>query len=196
MAVAYSGAQVELREVILKDKPAAMLAASQKGTVPVLVLADGGVIDESIDVMRWALSRADPDGWLPRNEDSAGASLIAENDGSFKTLLDKYKYADRHPEHDSEWYRDEACEFLEKLEQCLKESDWLSGSTKGFADIAIFPFIRQFAGVDREWFDQSPYPALRAWLDKLLGFSLFTTVMEKYPQWAPEQPPEIFPEHR
>ncbi|MFK8043833.1 glutathione S-transferase [Congregibacter sp.] len=193
MAVAYSGAQVELREVVLKDKPAAMLAASQKGTVPVLVLADGEVIDESIDVMRWALSHADPDGWLPRDEDSTGASLIAENDGSFKILLDKYKYADRHPEHDAKWYRDEACEFLERLEQCLKKNDWLSGSTKGFADIAIFPFIRQFAGVDREWFDQAPYPALRAWLDRLLGVSLFTRVMKKYPQWVPEQPPEIFP---
>jgi len=193
MAVAYAGISVELREVLLKDKPAEMLAASQKGTVPVLQLSDGSVIDESIDVMHWALTANDPDLWLKDDSYADSQALIAENDGTFKALLDKYKYADRHPEQTSEQYRDQACFFLNKLEHRLAQTEWLLGDDMHLTDVAIFPFIRQFAAVDKEWFDQSGFLRLRRWLDKLLESSLFQTVMLKHPKWMPLQPPVIFP---
>ncbi|EED33745.1 glutathione S-transferase, N-terminal domain [gamma proteobacterium NOR5-3] len=212
MAVAYAGVSVELREVVLKDKPSAMLEASSKGTVPVLILPDGTVIDESIDIMLWALKHADSNRWLPW--DSQGdvsddmpddvpeeipeeiAQLIAENDGSFKALLDKYKYADRHPKHSAQWYRDQADVFLQNLEARLTDTPWLGGPRLSFADVAIFPFIRQFAMVDRPWFDQAPYPQLHRWLNILLESTLFTSVMSKYPQWTPGQEPVQLPDRR
>ncbi|WOJ94854.1 glutathione S-transferase [Congregibacter variabilis] len=198
MALSYAGVRVELREVVLKDKPSAMLEASPKGTVPVLILPGGRVIDESIDVMFWALRQRDQDHWLtlepggklPREL----IELIAENDGSFKGMLDKYKYADRHPQQSADWYREQACVFLGTLETRLSDKPWLHGSQLGFADVAIFPFIRQFAMVDRPWFDQTPYSQLRRWLDDLLGSELFTSVMHKHPKWTPEQSPLWFPE--
>ncbi|EAQ96807.2 glutathione S-transferase [Congregibacter litoralis] len=194
MTLAYADVPVELREVLLKDKPPAMLALSQKGTVPVLALPDGRVIDESIDVMRWTLGHRDPNAWLTQGDYGDRDPLITENDGRFKTCLDKYKYADRHPEHPPHKYREEACSFLRELEWRLSEAPWLGGQQEGFADIAIFPFIRQFAGVDRAWFDESPYPHLRRWLDSLLDHPLFKAVMAKHPPWTPGQTPVIFPE--
>ncbi|WP_439105885.1 glutathione S-transferase [Congregibacter sp.] len=194
MTLAYAGVKVELREVLLKDKPAAMLAASEKGTVPVLVLPGGRVIDESIDVMRWALEQADPQDWLTTDLLEDRDDLLSENDGAFKSLLDRYKYADRYPEHSAQWYRDQANGFLVKLDLRLEKTAWLAGAEKGFVDVAIFPFIRQFAGVDRGWFDQSPYPHLRCWLDTHLDSPLFKAVMQKYPRWTPEQAGVILPE--
>jgi glutathione S-transferase len=198
MALTYSGVQVELREVVLKNKPSAMLKVSSKGTVPVLVLPNGKVIDESIDVMSWALAHADPEQWLPLDSHGAiphdATELITENDGAFKTLLDRYKYADRHPEHPAEWYRDQASVFLHDLETRLKHTEWLHGPRLSLSDVAIFPFIRQFVMVDRHWFDQAPYPQLRRWLDTLLESTLFTSVMSKYPKWVPEQESLRFPE--
>lgn len=194
MTLVYADVPVELREVLLKDKPPAMLALSQKGTVPVLALPDGRVIDESIDVMRWALGHRDPNNWLTQGDYGDQDPLIAENDGRFKACLDKYKYADRHPEHPPHTYREEACSFLRELEWRLSEAPWLAGQQEGFADIAIFPFIRQFAGVDRAWFDEAPYPNLRRWLDSLLEHPLFKAVMAKHPPWTPGQSPVIFPE--
>lgn len=191
--MAYAGIEVELREVVLKDKPGEMLAASQKGTVPVLKLDDGSVIDESIDVMLWALNLDDPDSWLRDSSHAAANALIAENDGPFKIQLDKYKYADRHPAQTPEHYRDQACLFLEKLEQRLAQSDYLLGADLRLADVAIFPFIRQFAAVDSEWFDQSTYPQLRRWLNEFLESALFRTVMTKHPKWESQQVPVIFP---
>lgn len=198
MALAYAGIRVELREVVLKDKPSAMLEASSKGTVPVLILPDGKVIDESIDVMYWALTQEDPDNWLGLESDKnlrkEISELVTENDGAFKAMLDKYKYADRHPEQSADWYRDQACAFLLTLETRLNKTQWLQGSQLGFADVAIFPFIRQFVMVDPPWFDQAPYARLRRWLDTLLGSELFTSVMHKHPQWTPEQAPLWFPQ--
>lgn len=160
-----------------------MLDISSKGTVPVLVV-DGEVIDESLDIMLWALSANDPESWLSQYDDTDKASamqLIKQNDEEFKVWLDKYKYADRHLEYPQEFYRDQCTEFLQTLESALQNNLFLMGSTISLADIAIFPFIRQFAMVDKNWFDQCAYPVLREWLNRLLGLPFFSQVMAKNP---------------
>jgi len=183
MALAYAEISLEHREVLLRDKPDAMLAASPKGTVPVLVLEDGEVLDESIDVMHWAVSQRDPSGWWRQDREDEINSLIADNDGDFKHNLDRYKYWDRYPEHAQDVYRDRAGGFLDKLENQLQSREFLVDDQPGFADVAVFPFIRQFAFVDKAWFDQSPYARLQAWLQHFLQSSLFQQVMPKLPPW-------------
>jgi glutathione S-transferase len=175
MALRYAGIDVEIREISLKEKPPELLAASPKATVPVLILSDGSVIDESLDIMRWALKQHDPDNWLIKDS----TALIEENDSSFKRALDRYKYAVRFPEHPQESYRAEGELFLAKLEQRLQQHAYLFGDAPCMADIAIFPFIRQFAGVNSVWFEIAPYPCLRAWLNRLVTGELFLRVMEK-----------------
>lgn len=178
MALSYAGVAVEIHEISLKDKPAHMLQVSPKGTVPVLVLPDGQVIDQSLDIMYWALQQQDVDGWL--NIDvSLMQALIGENDGSFKQALDKYKYAIRFPEQPAETYRVQGEVFLQKLELLLSQSKFLLKDQMSFADIAIFPFIRQFASVDHVWFEISGYVSLKAWLKQLLESDLFQRVMVK-----------------
>lgn len=186
MALHYSGIQVELREVLLKDKPPSMLAASSKGTVPVLIFPDGRVLDESLDVMRWALEQNDSDHWWLKEFEAEMNELIQWNDGEFKQHLDHYKYFERYPEHSMEFYRAQAEEFLIALEQRLSVGKYLLGKNISLADIAIFPFIRQFAFADKGWFDSSPYPKLQNWLAGLLESNLFLSVMEKYPVWQEE----------
>ena len=184
MALRYSGVKVQLRELVLRDKPAEMLRISPKGTVPVLQLADGRVIDESLDIMVWALSQNDPQSWLPQGDLlQTSLSLIRENDGDFKQYLDRYKYTDRFPTHSAEDYRKQACNFLEQLETRLSQQEYLMSDRITLADVAIFPFIRQFAFVDKSWFDQSVYGCLRHWLERFLGSPLFLQVMQKYPVW-------------
>lgn len=183
MALQYASVDVELREVLLRDKPVAMLEASAKGTVPVLVLPDGRVIDESADVMRWALEKRDPDRWLQEDLEAETVGLVNENDFIFKPHLDRYKYADRHPEQPQAVYRGEAEKFLRLLEQKLTLNTYLVTGRPTFADIAIFPFIRQFAFVDKAWFDQAPYPKLQGWLQGFLDSDLFLSVMTKFPRW-------------
>lgn len=178
MALRYSGVAVEIREVSLKAKPADMLAASPKGTVPVLLLDDGRVIDESLDIMRWALASNDPDGWLQADAD-AMATLLAGNDGPFKQALNRYKYADRYPEHPMTYYRDQGCEFLRVLEGRLERGAWLCGERMTLADAAIAPFIRQFRGVDPAWFAQAPYPRVREWIEAFIESTLFTAIMAR-----------------
>ncbi|QKZ03773.1 glutathione S-transferase [Pseudomonas eucalypticola] len=178
MALRYSGAAVEIREVSLKAKPADMLAASPKGTVPVLLLDDGRVIDESLDIMRWALARHDPDGWLQADAE-AMATLLADNDGRFKQALNRYKYAERHPEHPMTHYRDQGCEFLQVLEGRLERGPWLCGDRMSLADVALAPFVRQFRGVDLAWFAQAPYPRVREWIEAFIESSLFTAIMAR-----------------
>ena len=191
MALAASGAEVMLREVLLKDKPPELVAASPKATVPVLVLSDGRVIEESIDVMQWALVQSDPLGWLE------GAALdsdwINECDGDFKHWLDRYKYAERYPEHTAEDYRQQAESFIQKLEDQLSVSDWLGGTAANAVDVALFPFIRQFAGVDPSWWQQAPYPHVQQWLENWLNSALFSAIMTKYSRWESGQPGERFP---
>lgn len=182
LALAYSGISVEISEVYLKQKPEQMLALSPKGTVPVLVLADGKVIDESLDIMKWALAQHDPDHWLGRGTDSG--KLIQWNDGEFKYHLDRYKYADRYPEYPSAHYRNQAERFLIELETKLSQHAYLMDDKFSLADAAIFPFIRQFAAVDEQWFISSGYCNLKTWLNGLLNSSLFLSVMVKYPVWV------------
>ncbi|WP_070413960.1 glutathione S-transferase [Pseudomonas lundensis] len=180
MALRYSGVPVSIIEVSLKAKPAQMLAASPKGTVPVLVCADGRVIEQSLEIMHWALSQNDPDVWLPADRPLIEA-LIEENDTRFKVLLDRYKYAVRYPEYPMEHYRAQGAVVLQRLECLLEHTPYLTGTTLTLADVALAPFIRQFAHVDRAWFAQAPYPKLQAWLERFLASGLFTAVMAKQP---------------
>jgi len=182
MALKYAGIAVEIREIALKDKPKSMLKVSPKATVPVLVLQDGTVLEESLDIMRWALQQRDSDGWLSTDSELT-QQLIAENDGSFKQALDKYKYAIRFPEQPAETYRVQGEVFLQKLESLLNHSTFLLKDQVSQADIAIFPFVRQFSGIDTAWFETAPYPKLRAWLKGLIESELFVSIMEKQPTY-------------
>ncbi|MDB6062161.1 MAG: glutathione S-transferase [Verrucomicrobiaceae bacterium] len=185
LAITVSGVAVEWREIVLRNKPKAMLAISPKGTVPVLQLPDGLVIDESLDIMQWALGCNDPQRWLPAEKESMAAlELIHENDGPFKAQLDRYKYADRHPEHSTEYYRENGEIFLQKLDVLLQTQKYLMGEKVTIVDMAIFPFIRQFAAVDKLWFNASKYIHVIAWLDKLLVSDLFALVMQKRERWV------------
>ncbi len=183
MALACSGIQVELREVKLSDMPDSMLLLSPKATVPVLVLSDGRVIDESLDVMVWSLSRTDPELWL--DIDAASNQLIQRCDEEFKPLLDCYKYADRHPHLSQLEHRNRAEVFLSELNQLLVLDAYLGGNQCRLTDVAIFPFIRQFAGVDAAWFEHSEYSFVRNWLNVMLNSPWFQKIMRKYPFWRP-----------
>ncbi|UST98496.1 glutathione S-transferase [Pseudomonas siliginis] len=181
MALRYAGVPVEIVEVSLKNKPAEMLALSPKGTVPVLN-ADGVVIDESLQIMRWALAQNDPDDWLLGGDSFAALwmeKLIEGNDQIFKSALNRYKYAERYPEQPMEAYRAEGALFLQKLDELLEGREYLLADHPSLADIALLPFVRQFAHVDREWFAQTPYVRLQAWLQRLLESELFISIMKK-----------------
>jgi glutathione S-transferase len=190
LALQSAGIRVQLREVVLRDKPAEMLRASPKGTVPVL-LAGGDVVEESLDVMLWALERHDPEGWL--DMPAAGHDLIAECDGPFKTSLDRYKYASRHPEADAQEERAKASLFLHRLDRMLVGKNWLFGRIS-LADMAMLTFVRQFANVDRAWFDARDWPDLLRWLEAFLASERFLAIMQKYKQWQPGDAVTFFPE--
>ncbi len=191
MALAAAGTEVILREVLLKDKPAELLAASPKATVPVLVLSDGQIIEESLDVMQWALEYRDPLNWL--KGEALDSDWISACDGDFKHWLDRYKYAERYPEHTAEDYRQNAEAFIQRLEDQLSSSEWVGGDAANAVDVALFPFIRQFAGVEPSWWQQAPYPKLSQWLENWLTSALFSAIMVKYPRWESGQPGERFP---
>jgi len=195
LAIAASGIKVEHREIVLKDKPQAMLTISPKGTVPVLMTATGQVIDESIDIMYWALRQSDPMHWLSNDPDQQATTheLIAQNDQSFKHFLDRYKYADRYPENTALYYRQQTEQTLSNLEQRLTHHDYLISDTISLADMALLPFIRQFAFVDKAWFDSAPYPKLQVWLNQFLSSALFETSMVKLPPWQDNDTPVYFP---
>ena len=186
MAIHYAGVKTILREVVLSDKPQEMLQLSPKATVPVLVLEDGAVLDESIDILFWALGISDEEGWLgslDKQDLVFSKNLIIENDSEFKTHLDHYKYAERFPQQSMEEHREQGEIFLKKLDQYLQHHDYLLGNKLSFCDVAIFPFVRQFAYVDFSWFEQTPYLSLQRWLQRLIDSALFTAVMEKNPAW-------------
>jgi glutathione S-transferase len=184
LAIAVSKVRCELREVKLSAKPPAMLAASPKGTVPVLVLPDGTVIDESLDIMLWALARHDPEGWLEGND----LALIARNDGHFKHDLDRYKYPDRHGT-DPLKHRAMGSEFLRELEGRLTVAAQLCGPVRAMTDAAIMPFVRQFAAVDQGWFDEQPLPQLKRWLADHIASDLFNAIMVRVEPWSPGDRP-------
>ena len=188
MVINHSGIPVELREVLLSNKPNAMLAASSKGTVPVLVLPDGTVLDESLDIINWALDQKTHDlntleFSLCAQISEVGEGLIKVNDGVFKKALDGYKYWQGFTEKSQQQHRSEGELFLQQLETLLQLHQFLLGDQPSVVDIAIFPFIRQFAFVDKDWFDQSCYPLLQHWLQHFLDSELFLQVMTKYPVW-------------
>ncbi len=187
LALKYAGMSVAVREVALKHKPVEMLTLSPKGTVPVLQLADGTVLEESLDIMRWALSQNDVASWLTDKETEH--ALIALNDDAFKPLLDRYKYIGQDSDHPVEYHRDAAVDlFVAPLNQRLSQSRYLLGDTPTLADMAIVPFIRQFAGVDADWFESAPLPSLRHWLNTLTQSSLFVSIMPKHAPWQPGDP--------
>jgi glutathione S-transferase len=149
------------------------------------------VIDESLDIMYWALRQRDPNRWLDQHNDAG--RLLSSCDNEFKPRLDRYKYADRHPEQTKGFYRGQALLFVDELEQALAETPYLQGDEAGIADVGVFPFIRQFAGVDPDWWANAPYPAARHWLDTWLNSPLFTGVMKKYPPWTSDITGPAFP---
>ncbi len=189
LARAVSRVDCALREIKLSAKPAAMLIASPKGTVPVLVQPDGAVIDESLDIMRWALAQSDPSGWLMRDD----PALIAANDGAFKRALDRYKYPDRYGTDACE-HRAMGLEFLRGLETRLAFSDALCGPHFGLTDAAIVPFVRQFAGVEPAWFAVQSLPRVQRWLDAFLGSALYAAIMLRLAPWSPGDPPVPMPQ--
>jgi len=187
LALLASTVQCVLREVKLANKPAAMLEASPKGTVPVLVLPDGRVVDESHDIMHWALAQADPQGWLERED----AALIETNDGPFKHDLDRYKYPERHGS-DAQAHRASGLNFLQQLDARLAKHGQLSGDAMGLSDAAIMPFVRQFANTDRPWFDAQPLPHLQEWLEAHLASDLFAKCMIRPQPWQDGDEPITF----
>ncbi|WP_290518179.1 glutathione S-transferase [Alcanivorax sp.] len=193
LGVLFAGLQVELREVTLKNKPAQMLAISPKGTVPVLRLADGAVIDESRDIMVWALEQQDPQGLLDATVLDQANALIEQNDNEFKYWLDRYKYADRHVEMTQTEYRQRGEGFLQVLESLLESRAYLLGDDPTIADIGVMPFVRQFAHVDRDVFSQLPYPNLQRWLQGWLAHPLFLQTMIKLPVWQEGDEVVVFP---
>lgn len=193
LAIKVSGVRVALREVVLRDKPAELLLASDKATVPVLQLPDGRVLAQSLDIMRWALEQHDPQGWLCLQEQQEALALIALNDGPFKQALDRYKYAPRHPERPQHAWRDEAVELmLAPLNARLADRHFLLRDTPSLADMAIVPFIRQFAAVEPRWFDSAPFEPLQAWTKRIVSSALFDAVMTKFPVWKTGDAEPVF----
>ncbi|MEP2736020.1 MAG: glutathione S-transferase [Erythrobacter sp.] len=187
MALSIAGITCELREVKLANKPPELLEISPKATVPVLILADGTVLEESLEIMQYALGQNDPEGW--QNGDDT--DLIARNDGAFKHHLDRYKYPTRYPDEaggDEQTFRYDhrahGLKILEQLNERLQSQSFLNGQSRTLADIAIFPFIRQFANTDRDWFDELPLQPLQEWLEAHLASDLFANIMGKYTPWA------------
>ena len=180
-----SGLKIELREVDLKKMPDEILKVSPKATVPVLVLPDEKVFDESWDILKWALAQKDPDNWLGENKQFLldAEMLVETNDFSFKSDLDHYKYADRFPEHSVDHYRQACEEFIEELETMLSVNNFLVTDQLTIADIAVFPFVRQFSLVDKNWFEQSPYKNVQRWLESLITTTLFQNIFQKHNNW-------------
>ena len=197
MALHGAGVIVALREVALRHKPAALLEISPKGTVPVLQLPSGEVIDQSLDIMHWALRQADPQGWLTAGDQDESDRWIALNDGPFKLLLDRYKYAQRHPEFTMVEHRSRAvAALIQPLDARLRQSPRLLGERTALADIALFPFVRQFAGVDPPWFAEQPMEGVQTWLRHFLESAMFKAVMaaSPVPPSAPQSVPPQMPQ--
>ena len=194
LALQISRQDCEIREVVLRDKPSSLLEISPKGTVPVLVLPNGTVVDESLDVMLWALGKNDPESWLaPTASLDEMLPFIERTQTEFKSHLDRYKYTSRYEGAVASEHRSLASVFLMELEGRLHASPWLFGPRLSLADAAIAPFVRQFANTDRKWFDEQQWPALRSWLDDFLVSPLFGGIMDKLPQWQLGDEPTGFP---
>ena len=189
MALSYSNIAIEIREISLQDRPEELYKVSKKGTVPVLITSDNVVIDESLDIILWALENNKSQVWIS-GKSSQEMDLITQNDTVFKKWLDKYKYHDQHPKNSKEYYREHCQKILLKYEEELKTNTYLLRKDISIADVAIFPFIRQFANVDYQWFENN-YNHLDLWLKNLSSSDLFLSVMNKYETWEKEQKPLI-----
>jgi glutathione S-transferase len=201
MTLAYGGIDFQIREVVLKHKPQQLLDASAKATVPVLIRDDEVILDESMDIIDWSLSQSDPSGWkdFSAAKLASMSALINENDHVFKDHLDHYKYSEQFSQQSKARYREQGEVFLAKLEGLLvlsgfrqAKSEFLFGDRISYADVAVFPFVRQFANVEPEWFSSSPYPKLRRWLNYHLDSDLFASTMKKYPAWKAGDPATDF----
>lgn len=195
LAMLQANRRFQTFEIVMRDKPAALLALSPKGTVPVLHLPDGGVLEESLDIMHWAFAQPDAEGWWSRAQTDDNLALLRTNDGDFKRLLDRYKYPDRTPHEAAprETARAQAVEtLLRPVESRLQDQRYLGGPTPCATDLAIFPFVRQFAAVEPDWFAGQPLPALQAWLAGWLASRLFEVCMTK----QPVQAVAVFPEYQ
>ena len=193
MAIHASGQKCELREVLLRDKPPSMLEYSPKGTVPVLILQDGYVIDESLDVIDWALNLNDPDDWQRSKDTKKTKELIKINDGEFKYHLDRYKYSKRYDNEDPLAHREKCLIFINELEEQLSGSQFLYDNKISALDISILPFIRQFRIADMDWFDSLAKPNIQNWLMKFLESKLFKSIMIKYDKWEEGNEKIFFP---
>lgn len=195
LALAISGQACELREVMLKAKPAELLSASAKASVPVLVLPSGEVIEQSLDIMHWALQRNDPAQWLSAHPAQAAQMqvLIDDCEQTFKHHLDRYKYPNRYEGDDALLHRAAAATWLQSLAQQMSPEGWLFDRTASLADMAIAPFVRQFAQTDPLWFEQQAWPALQAWLNRIVSSALFESVMHTYPAWESGTAGPLFP---
>jgi glutathione S-transferase len=182
LALWASQQSVEHREIVLKNKPVAMLHASPKGTVPILILPDGVVLEQSLDIMQWALQKNDPLAWWPKDAAAlqAAQELIAQNDGDFKSQLDRYKYPHRFGLDSGLDARGEGAHFLARLNQQLNSQAFLAGPHWGFTDAAIAPFVRQFAHTDAHWFEIQDWTSLRQWLSNFEASTAFIAVMQKH----------------
>ena len=195
LALMVSNRVCELREVVLRDKPQEMLEVSAKGTVPILIDVDGRVLDQSIDIMLWALRQHDPEKWLMPEQGSVTEmlELIALFDEGFKYHLDRYKYPDRYPGVDAQAHRQEGSLYLGRLNAQLSATKYLFGNNVALADMAIAPFVRQFAHTDRAWFNEQPWPGLQAWLAGFTESQIYSSVMQKYPPWESGNAGVVFP---
>lgn len=181
MALAYTNLQLEIREISLKNRPIELYEASKKGTVPVLISLDEEVIDESLEIMLWALKRDPNQTWLVENH-MKELDMIEKNDYLFKKWLDRYKYHDRYPNNSKEFYRKKCDNILVKYEEQLQTTKYFLKDSLSLSDIAIFPFVRQFANVDYKWFENK-YDKLVLWLERICSSDLFIDIMQKYDEW-------------
>ena len=190
MALLVAGIAFDAHEVSLRDKPPGMLVLSPKGSVPVMVLPGGQVLEQSWDIMRWALNQDATKGWWDAAQTDANLEWLAKNDGVFKQQLDRYKYPERYDEPDRRVQREAALtSFLRPLSSRLAQSKFLGGCLPCATDIAIFPFVRQFAAVEPDWFVQLEMPAVQGWLSGWLSSSLFHHCMHKLPSQTTVQFP-------
>lgn len=190
LAIESAGIDVELREILLRDKAPEFLATSPSATVPCLAF-ENEVIDESRDIMLWALRQNDPEGWL--NMPAEGHDIVDVIEGPFKTALDRYKYSTRYNDADKLDERSKASSHLKDLDDRLDNQSWLFGDAPSFADMATLPFVRQFANTDKSWFDDQDWTGLSTWLENFLGSERLKSIMIKYPTWKDGDPITVFP---
>lgn len=182
MALLVAGKNFDAHEVSLRDKPPEMLTRSPKGSVPVMLLPDGTIFEQSWDIMRWALNQAATNNWWEPAQSTENLDWLARNDGEFKYHLDRYKYPERYNDSNREEHRKSAlASFLQPLNHCFETSSYLGGSEPCATDLALFPFVRQFAAVEPTWFESEELPALQAWLGDWLSSPIFLHCMQKLP---------------